>query len=149
MAGRRARGKRRKTQGKGLYAKGKLRTDSVSHIPSRGQIPVYQLKRSIRFISGSPPKDAVVWSPVIFPNNWGFLKSTWLLGALKPQLWNGFWKSKRSCRFQRSLKVKFFFADTWEYTSPGPVTMLRPAFPMVNAGGGAKQFTGSTGFSSA
>src|SRR5260370_33501395 len=115
MAGRRASCRRRKTQGKGLYAKGQLRTDSVSHIPSRSPIPVYQLKRSIRFISGSPPKDAVVWSPVIFPNNWGFLKSTWLLGALKPQLWNGFGKSKRICRVQRSLKVTFFCSDTTEY----------------------------------
>src|SRR5260370_42598770 len=149
MAGRRARGRRRRTQDKGLYAKRELRTDSVSHIPSRSPTAVYQLKRSIRFISGSPPKDAVVWSPVIFPKSCGFLKSTWLLGALKPQLWNGFWKSKRSCRFQRSLKGKFFFADTWEYTSPAPVTMLRPPVPLVKSGGGAKQFTGSTGFSSA
>src|SRR5215831_8724456 len=74
----------------------------------------YQLRRIIRFMSGSPANDAVVWSPVILPNNWGLRKSTWLVGLLKPQLWNGFWKSKRSCTFARSLIGKFFWADAWE-----------------------------------
>ncbi len=43
----------------------------------------YQLKRSIKFISGSPWMLAVAVSPVILPNNCGFLKSTELLGAAK------------------------------------------------------------------
>jgi hypothetical protein len=53
----------------------------------------YQLIRSIRFISGSPVRLAVATSEVIFPNNWGFLKSTVEFGAEKPKLWKGFWKS--------------------------------------------------------
>jgi hypothetical protein len=36
------------------------------------------------FISGWPLNDAVVWSPVILPNSAGFLKSSWLVGGLKP-----------------------------------------------------------------
>ena len=53
----------------------------------------YQLRRSIRFISGSPVRLAVATSEVIFPNNCGFLKSTVEFGAEKPKLWSGFWKS--------------------------------------------------------
>ena len=56
-------------------------------------VAAYQLRRSIRFISGSPVRLAVATSEVIFPNNCGFLKSTVEFGAEKPKLWNGFWKS--------------------------------------------------------
>jgi hypothetical protein len=63
-----------------------------SCLPAVG-VAAYQLRRSIRFISGSPVRLAVATSEVIFPNNCGFLKSTVEFGAEKPKLWNGFWKS--------------------------------------------------------
>ena len=45
---------------------------------------LYQLRRSIRSMKGSPSRLAVAVSEVTFPNNCGFLKSTVPLGAFKP-----------------------------------------------------------------
>ena len=51
----------------------------------------------VRFMSGWPPSEAVVGSPVTLPNCCGLRKSTVTLGGLKLYVLNAFCMSQRSC----------------------------------------------------